>query len=362
MNIRSESMLGTEHSWAITMRNLLQQFQDQGHKLYLKTINGKEMIPKNLSARLDRDINIPDIDICYTAPKNFGLRFKPKAKKKMAIYNYESSILPQKWRTEIRHLDFVLPSSNFSKEIFIAGGWPESKCVVIPHGINLNEYSNKDKYKLQTNKSFKFLNISIPHYRKNIDVLLDAYYAAFSSEDDVCLILKSKIFPNNHKYFVFEADIRKIIVSAQEKHKNKVGGLPQLELITERLDSIIPLYNACDVLVNTASSEGFGLPLLEALAADKIVIAPNCTGHLDFLNTNNAILVDYKEIDATPQYQYWIPTSGAKTYKPLSEDLSQKMLDVYKNHNDYKQKHNEERLRVIQEFTWENAAKKILDI
>ena len=104
-------------------------------------------------------------------------------------------------------------------------------------------------------------------------------------------------------------------VQNMRKHRGK--NLPQIEIIQHRYDSMVPLYNSCDCLVSASSSEGFGLPLLEALAAKMLVIAPRCTGQLDFLTDKNSLLVDVKEINAGSKYQYWRATKGAKTFLPI---------------------------------------------
>lgn len=362
LNIRSQSMLGTHHSWAITMRNLLTQFQEKGHKLYLTTTNGKESIPENLLPRVGRDIAIPDLDICYTLPRNFKDRFSKKSKLKLAIYNYETSEFPRMWRGDINHIDYALPSSNFSKQVFVDGGWPESKCIVVPHGINPitpDEFAAVETYKLKTSKKFKFLNVSIPHHRKNIDILIESYYLTFSNQDDVCLVLKTSLDKPKQS---FEVDVADIIRKMQKRHANRPGGLPQIELITSRVPDMLSLYKACDVLVSATSSEGFGLPLLEAMDAGKLVIAPKCTGQLDFLNIDNSLLVDVKEIDAGKEYQYWIQTPGAKTYQPIVGDLSRAMLVAYQAHPALIVKFKPEMERVCRQFTWSNAADQILSI
>ena len=81
-------------------------------------------------------------------------------------------------------------------------------------------------------------------------------------------------------------------MEAQAKHKKR-NDLPIIEIVTKRYESIVPLYNSCDVLVSATSSEGFGLPLLEGLAAGMLVIAPRFSGQLDFLSDKNSILYDY---------------------------------------------------------------------
>ena len=352
-------MLGTEHSWCVTMRNILLQFNDMGHKLYLKSTDGENLIPKKLKSRLNRDIEVPDLDVCYTLPSNFKIRFKEKSKVKMAIYNYETDIFPEMWKKDIKYVDYVLPSSSFSKDIFTKGGWPEEKCKIIPHGINPAEFENLSIFPLKTNKSFKFLNISIPHYRKNIPLLLEAYYSTFSNEDDVCLVLKTKIQEPKQR---FEIDLKKEIIKLQEKYFHKKGGLPQIEIIQNRLESLIPLYRSCQVLINVSSSEGFGLPLLEGMAANNLIIAPKCSGQLDFLNEKNCLFLDVKEINASPQYQYWKSSDLAKTYITNIDSISSAMLNSFQNYHSLKESFAAESQKTILNFTWKNAASKILEL
>ncbi len=362
MKIRTKTMFGTHHSWSVTFRNLFNQFIKLGHEPYIISTNGYSLCPDDWKNFYNKEIDNPDIDICYTLPRNFKDRYQKNSKLKLAIYNYETDIMPIQWLKEIDQLDYILPSSNFSKEIFIKNGWNENKCIVIPHGINLSEFENKEKFALTTDKKFKFLNISIPHYRKNIDLLVDAYYSAFNSNDDVCLVIKTDLnAPKGRVRFKFEADVKNQILEIQKKH-GSVKTLPQIEIVQLKLESIVPLYNSCNSLVSTSSTEGFGLPMLEALASNLVVIAPRATGQLDFLNDKNSILVNVKEINATEKYQYWKASDGAKTFLPIKDDVSESMIKVYKNYNEIKNNFSCEIKNTTQNFTWEAAAKKILAI
>lgn len=363
-SIRTMTMLGTHHSWAVTMRSLFYYFIKNNHQCYLNSINGYTMCPKKWETLIEKDIDNPDIDFCYTAPRNFATRFKKDAKLKMAIYNYETDILPPKWLDVHKHLDFVLPSSEFSKEVFVKNGWPEEKCIVVPHGIHPEEFKISHKQKLGNDKPFRFLNVSIPHYRKNMDLLIEAYYEAFYGNKDVCLVLKTNLRKNGwRKKYTFECNIGNQLKAIQKKYIQKgMTDLPQIEFFQDRVDSMVSLYNSCDVLVSASSSEGFGLPLLEGLAANMLVIAPNVTGQKDFLNKNNSLLVDVKSIPADERYQYWTPSKGATTYLPIKDDLAQNMINAYQNHKALKESFNEERLKTIKKFTWENAASQIIGI
>jgi glycosyltransferase involved in cell wall biosynthesis len=266
--------------------------------------------------------------------------------------------MPQVWRDSIKHIDYALPSSHFSKKVFVDSGWPEDKCIVVPDGINLSDCNNKKKIKLTNDSRFRFLNVSIPHYRKNLDRLIDAYYTAFTNKDDVCLVLKTSLkAPKNY----FECDVKKQLMIVQNKHRKRTD-LPMIEIVQKRYESIVPLYNACDALVSATSAEGFGLPLLEGLAAGMIVVAPRFSGHLDFLTDKNSVLYDYKIVDAEKRYQYWRPTPGATTSLPDIKALAESMHKVYRNHASLKAKFRKNALETAKRFTWENAAKSILEI
>jgi glycosyltransferase involved in cell wall biosynthesis len=364
LKIRSKGMIGTHHSWAVTMRSLFDHWIKQGHDCYITTMNNYDCVPTDWERFINRDYHSPDLDICYTLPYNFDSRFAKKSRVKMAIYNYETSRMPAEWAAKLKHVDYLLPSSNFSREVFINSGCDPDKCVVIPHGINPADFLDDRTVALGNKKKFRFLNVSIAHYRKNLNILLEAYYSAFTSKDDVCLVIKTDLIgPKNRKRYSFEVDLEKQFRLIQQYYVQKRGkDLPQVEIVQQRFPSMIPLYNSCDALVSASSSEGFGLPLLEGMAANMLIVSPRCTGQLDFLNDKNSVLYDVKEVLADKRYQYWRPTEGATTFMPHKDDLAQAMLYTYQNRDKLRKDFEEERVRTLEEFTWENAANKILEL
>lgn len=366
LKIRSHSIFGTHHSWAVTMRSLFGEFIKDGHDPYIRSINKYACVPKEWEEHCNRDTPEPDLDICYTAPINFHSRFAPGAKVKAAIYNYETIPLPKVFGDAYKHVDYVLPSSEFSKKVFLEAGWPEDKLVVVPHGIHSDDFLDKSKLRLKNKNTFRFLNVSIPHYRKNIPLLVHAYYDAFTANDDVCLVIKTKVQPTiGKKRNRFEQLVARDIALLQDKMIR--GGrpaetLPLIELIEEKFPSMVPLYNACDVLVSATSSEGFGIPLLEGLAANMLVIAPRCTGQLDFLNDKNSLLVDVATMKAGPEYQYWAISDKAWTYIPIKKSLSMQMRNAFDNEKKLRKKFRKQRAKTLEQFTWDNAAKQILEL
>ena len=71
-----------------------------------------------------------------------------------------------------------------------ASGIDRSRVKVIPHGIDEAVFKpGGGAYGLPTDRSFKFLFVGATVFRKGIDVLLEAFGAAFNAGDDVCLVI-----------------------------------------------------------------------------------------------------------------------------------------------------------------------------
>lgn len=351
LKIRAHGMFGATHSWSYTVRSILFEFYKMGHELYITSTDGYNFAQKEMSKSFDRDIDNADIDICYTLPRNFQQWFNKTSKVKIAIFNWESTALPPDWLKYLDHVDYVIPSSAAVHDVFIKSGWPAEKIITVPLGVDWEHFGSSSPMDIPGLNSFKFLNISIPHYRKNIDIVLDSYYSAFTTNDDVSLLIKSSFDKPKNK---FECDLSEIIKVVQGRHKDK--RLPKVHILIEKFKDMAPLYKAANCLVSASSFEGFGLPMLEAFAADLQVIAPRASGQLDFLNDDNSFMVGVDKISAGEKYQYWKPDNSASTFLPKKSDIIESMREVYSG----KTKSFDKKL--IDEFSWKNSANKIINI
>lgn len=355
---------GNAASWALTIHYLANEFLKNGHELFLNTTNGIKGVPKHL-LKYFRDCNDPDIDIVYTLPQNWPHRFSgvlagtKKAKLRLGVFNYESSILPPGWAEYHQYVDYVLPSSEYVRDIFLRAGIPDEKILVLPLGVDfdaLNAPIDED-FEFKTNKRFKLLNISIPHARKNIPALVDAYYDEFTSDDDICLIIKTTV---QGKRDHFEIDVRAALQEVEQRHAGKK--LPELMLLEHRFNNMATIYKKSDALINVAASEGFGLPLLEAMACGKLVAGPRYGGVLDFLDRDNSLLIDTAEVQAPAEYQYWQATSNATIGHPLKESIRATMRNLYENHEELHNRFDKNMKETIKKYTWNNSAKLVSDL
>lgn len=199
-------------------------------------------------------------------------------------YAWEESGFPQGWVNNFNaNLNGITCLSGHVEKILIDNG------VSVPMltsgcGVDHWERINPSQgYQIKA-KGFRFLHVSSCFPRKGVDLLLDAYELAFTSNDDVTLIIKT--FENPHN------EIHQLL----DERKAQNPRFPNVLIIVGDLSDseLKALYQQCHVLVAPSKAEGFGLPMAEAMLSGLPVITTAWGGQLDFCNDDNAWLVDYK--------------------------------------------------------------------
>jgi glycosyltransferase involved in cell wall biosynthesis len=180
---------------------------------------------------------------------------------------WEFGEIPAAWVETIRtRVDEVWTPSEYSRQSFVRAGLSPELVQVIPNGVDLEHFSpDGPAYPLPTSKGTIFLFVGGTIYRKGIDLLLEAFGAAFSAADDVALVIKG--FGGATVYRGMTGEDR---IAAFRDQPNA----PEVVLLNGDLafDEIPSLYRAADCIVQPYRGEGFCLPALEALACGKPVI------------------------------------------------------------------------------------------
>lgn len=358
MKICWEGFLGTNHSWSICGQNISRALIKKGHEVHLRSTNGYDHFPKDLKPFVKNTLdNNYDMQLSYTAMRNFHKYLSHGTKNRFAIWNFETTVLPVGFAKYYKFTDKMIPSSAFSKKIFVDNGVPDEHVVVVPHGINTEEYSSKEVHSLKTKKTYKILaNIAQPHIRKNIDGLLESFGRAFTKADDVCLVIKVSI-PAKTKNS-FDVDFWDIYNKFCKKYPKRA----EVEIITNFLDSMVPLYNACNIVFSTTHAECFWLPGLEGMATNNLIIAPNWGGQLEYMNKNNSLLIEGKEIRAPRKMQYWSPSPYAKTFDPDIDDAAAKLKLAVNNYESLMKEFKPGIDEQLKRLTWDNVADQILGL
>lgn len=373
MKILIKQFLGKNHSWCVFGWGISQSLIKNGHEVHLFSTDGIKNIPKNLSTNIIGYIeenkpnklygripdNSYDCQISYTAMRNFKNYLSNGSKNRFGVWCYEwagKNVLPNAFAKHYKSCDFICPPSQFAKQIFMDSGIPEKSIKVIPHGINSNNFKKDTKIELKTNKKFKILaNIAQNHLRKNIPGLLESYGKAFTNKDDVCLILKCKDTKTNQQFEVSIKDELKNFYMKYPKHA-------EIKIFTEFIDDISSLYRSIDAVLSLTFAECFFFPALESIAAGKLVIAPKWGGHLDFLDSNNSLLIEGKETRADPKSMYWESKPNAIWFKSNINDAIDKLRYAYENFETMNKNIETQKETIHQKYDWSSISNQFLNL
>jgi glycosyltransferase involved in cell wall biosynthesis len=361
MKIKIQQFLGTNHSWAIVGQNIARSLIKSGHRVDLFSTDGDKYLPPDLKPFLKNYIDPEyDMQLSYTAFKNFPSYLSHGSKNRFGIWTYEfagKNSLPPGFAKNYKECDQILPPSNFAKQVFMESGVPESHLTVVPHGINHDEILNCQPYQLKTKKKFKiFVNIAQVHRRKNLPGIFEMFGKAFNKKDDVCLVIKV----NDKKPSQgFELNFQEIFFkNFKLKYKNHA----EVEVIKEFVPNIYSLYKACDACFSASHSEAFGMTALEAQAIGLINIAPRYGGFLDFLDNDNSLLIEGKEFFVKPDMVYWSYQPGSKAFMPSADSGVERLRYAYQNHEQLKQKCKQFSTSVIDKYSWDKVSDQILQL
>ena len=356
MHVIIRQFLTQNHSWAIVGQNLARALLSFSHSVDLVPTDQDKFFPLDLlNFKKEKPQEKYDVQLTYTAPLNFPNYLSHGSKNRFAIWNYETTIVPFYFLKYFSFPDYILPSSQFSKNIFLQNKVPEEKMIVVPHGIDYQVLNSAPPLKLKTKKTFKIAaNIAQIHVRKNLHGLLLAYGQAFTKKDDVCLILKVSL---KEPKLPHELSFKSIFLDFQRKFPQHA----EIETISEFIPEIGSLYQACDVIYSLPHTECFWLPGLEGAACGKPSVVSNYGGHLDYLTTENSYLIDGKIIQAPPNAQYWSASPKATMFAPSIDQTVDVLRYIYNNQSELKEK--ELGLReMAQKYTWKSAAEQILNL
>jgi len=355
------------HSWAIIGQNIGREFLKRGDVVEFISTDGIDegFIPDDLRPFIkEKPSGQYDIQLSYTAPHNWPYYLnKDFGGKRLAIWNYEYNVknsnhtLLPGFGKFANSIDYLLPSSNFSKEVFINMKVPEDKMIVVPHGINADKFGPGKAFKLKTKKSKKILlNIAQPHKRKAIHLALEAFGKAFSKYDDVCLV--AKILKQNKTDMSFNIDFNAILKSFEKKYPNHA----EIEIVYDYINDISEIYRACDINFSATFAECWHLPSLEALASGLINVVPNYGGIKDFCNNENSLLIDGKIVRCPKDHLYWRPTDFAIHYEIDTNNAAKKLQEAINNHDNLRNKLLPNMKNTVNNLSWKNVCDKITNI
>lgn len=211
-------------------------------------------------------------------------------------------------------MDEIWVPTEWNKEIFVSYlksvGFTDPLVHVIPEAVDVELFSRAHlkfiKFPwvgnnhctsgtevgnlLDGRRVFEFLSIFKWERRKGWDILLDAYWGAFSHADEVILRLHTYV----PSWVRGETNVSRIIQDyAWQKYGKDLSELAPVAWENELLSraGVRELYGSADAFVLPTRGEGWGLPIAEAMSMELPVIVSNFSGPQVFANSDNAYVI-----------------------------------------------------------------------
>ncbi|MFD1952741.1 glycosyltransferase [Paenibacillus thailandensis] len=327
------------HSLSKVNRNICKQLRRRA-SINLYTGEFQPVHPKKLHA---------DVAVCHQWPPSFTV---PLSKHWVLMQPWEFGALPMKWYAPMKYwVDQVWVYSRYNKECYVRSGIDENKIKVIPLGVDEAVYHpHVETMELKAQASFRFLFVGGTIWRKGVDILLDAYTQEFNEDEDVCLVIKDF---GTSSFYAGRTNGATIADASSRHHQPKIHYLDQ-EYSEHELAS---LYKACDCLVHPYRGEGFGLPIIEAMACGTPVIVPDKGPTRDFCDEESAFLIPSREITARQNAIGDIPIVADPWWLEVDRtELRRLMRYAYENRSETKEKGRSASLKIRSAFTWKHTA------
>lgn len=180
-------------------------------------------------------------------------------------------------------LDAIFVASNWAREVISRHILIDpNEIYVIPFGQNVR--LNKPKFNGKaSNPTTKFFTCGKWEIRKGHDKLIEAFNKAFEDSDNVELhMMCTNPFLDEKATFEW----KKLYMDSKLGHKVRFISRVKTH------DEVINIMNDMDCGVFISRAEGWNLELLEMICCGKPVIATNYSGHTEFCNKENALLVE----------------------------------------------------------------------
>lgn len=250
--------------------------------------------------KLKIDIPVPALGVLMGYGSDV---FQLNTRIKLLYTMYETTRVPEDWKSMMGKCDGILVPSYFCQELFY--GFNRYNYIVHP-GIDTSIYYPR---KRQEYDVFRIGTAGVMSPRKGVDLLIRAYKEAFAHNTNVKLIIKSR--------------------------DTRITDLPiegfNIEVIDEDWseEQMAEFYNSLDLFVLPARGEGLGMTPIEAASCGTPCLVTRWSGMTEYIDDISIYGIEITDIVSVPNGH--MPTAGGYWANPDVSDIAQKMQWFYNN-------------------------------
>lgn len=200
----------------------------------------------------------------------------------IAYWAWELEDINREWQRALGHMNAILCSSEFTSGA--VRKHTGKQVITVPHPVGISKATPAPmREKLGIGEDV-FLASSIFNFgsvmeRKNPYGTIDAFLSVFANDPKALLVIKTNSGGDG-------PDKKNIL----ERIK-PYGNIRLIDAIWSR-EELLGLMNDSNAYISLHRSEGFGLPIAEAMMMGTPVVVTNWSGNTDFCNPQNSCLID----------------------------------------------------------------------
>jgi glycosyltransferase involved in cell wall biosynthesis len=244
------------------------------------------------------------------------------AKADIARTMFESDGLPADWVGRLNGIDEVWVPSTFNAETFARAG-VTVPVHVVPGGVDASAFRpGLRPLRVPGARGTVFLSVFEWAHRKGWDVMLSAWAEAFGPGDDVSLVLRTAVADGVFADGLTTDQRIDAYLESIGRARREVAPIVVLDAPLG-LDDLPRLYAGADVYVSASRGEGWGRPMMEAMACRLPTVATRWSGNLDFMDDDNSMLIDIEgvvPIDEKAEFAFY---RGQRWAQPSASHLSE---------------------------------------
>ena len=201
----------------------------------------------------------------------------------IGLWYWEQEHFPLRWHSSFDYYDEIWVPSSFTRDALAAVSPIPVHQITFP--LDTSAYdatSDRPRFAWKDNTyvflfTFDFFSTID---RKNPAAVISAFRRAFGPDDDALLVLKSI---NAGRHQVARKSLGELARGANVEFLDAHVSPAEMNALFASMDCYVSLHR----------SEGLGLGMAHAMSQGKPVIATNYSGNLEFMDSNNSLLVGY---------------------------------------------------------------------
>lgn len=290
---------------------------------------------------------VPDVHIVLMETNNYYFYDNYKGYK-IAYNVWESTRYPDDFFNRLFYFDEVWVPTQWQFDCLVEQGYPSEKIFIVPEGVDIETFKPMKKQLKKSTDKFRFLYFGRWDYRKGTTEVLKTFGEVFKGRKDVELIASVE---NPYPY-----DGMKTTEERVEYHGINTENIKFIKFTTR--EDYVKYLQMGNVFLSCARSEGWNLPLIEAMACGTPSLYSNWGGQLQFAKDKGLpVKISYLR-PANIEHKDF----PGEYCEPDWKDFGEQMLNVIKNYSEHKSRSIKESKEIHKNFNWDTVAKGASDI